>query len=80
MPPEIEPVCGTPYPDGANVNVRTLALTISKPPHFARSTAGTCETDRHSVSRITMHEVKIYQARSRQFFGWFVAVFTCLLP
>ncbi|EEJ7452452.1 hypothetical protein ZP84_004605 [Salmonella enterica subsp. enterica] len=45
-----------------------------------RSTAGTCETDRHSVSRITMREVKIYQARSRQFFGWFVAVFTCLLP
>ncbi|EDT8430677.1 hypothetical protein DQ71_004855, partial [Salmonella enterica subsp. enterica] len=49
-------------------------------PILPRSTAGTCETDRHSVSRITMHEVKIYQARSRQFFGWFVAVFTCLLP
>ncbi|EDQ5751526.1 hypothetical protein KO17_004754 [Salmonella enterica subsp. enterica] len=47
---------------------------------MSRSTAGTCESDRHSVSRITMHEVKIYQARSRQLFGWFVAGFTCLLP
>jgi hypothetical protein len=29
---------------------------------------------------IGIHTVKIYQARSRQFFGWFVAIFTCLLP
>ncbi len=29
---------------------------------------------------IGIHTVKIYQARSRHFFGWFVAIFTCLLP
>ncbi|EHF0656564.1 hypothetical protein JYA26_004494, partial [Shigella flexneri] len=27
-----------------------------------------------------MHVVKIYHTRSRRFFGWFVAIFTCLLP
>ena len=29
---------------------------------------------------IGIHAVKIYQVRSRQFLGWFVAIFTCLLP
>ena len=29
---------------------------------------------------IGIHAVKIYQVRSRQFFGWFVAIFTYLLP
>ncbi|HIC1413045.1 TPA: hypothetical protein ACWZ8K_004715, partial [Escherichia coli] len=35
---------------------------------------------RDSHGCIDMHEVKIYQVRSRRFFGWFVVIFTCLLP
>ncbi|WP_366534806.1 hypothetical protein, partial [Yersinia pestis] len=35
---------------------------------------------RDSPGCIDMHKVKIYQARSRRFFGRFVAIFACLLP